>query len=166
MQSKWKPSIIVLSIHDLTRRSTPGTERHHSGKMLSIHDLTRRSTLLQRQSLYNPPLSIHDLTRRSTQVRLYLWVHTQPFNSRPHKEVDIDRRVIPDEASLSIHDLTRRSTANIYNNLHNLFYLFTNMTKTQTFSSFYFRTSYLSHLFSLYFGVRISRHFLSSLHPH
>ena len=57
----------VLSIHDLTRRST-GVRRHFGvGPFLSIHDLTRRSTLTGSSGLTFRKLSIHDLTRRSTR---------------------------------------------------------------------------------------------------
>ncbi len=122
---------------------------------LSIHDLTRRSTLQLLRIIALLELSIHDLTRRSTpcrydgKVRLQAFQFTtsqggrrhsdaachailEPFNSRPHKEVDdIARTQKPKRQTfnsrphkevdfyafrgaayknLSIHDLTRRST--------------------------------------------------------
>ena len=38
-----------------------------------------------------PYLSIHDLTRRSTVLRLFHGLTIHPFNSRPHKEVDLQQ---------------------------------------------------------------------------
>ena len=99
-----------LSIHDLTRRSTPipciigdsdcfqfttsqGGRPASAGIVivtlhLSIHDLTRRSTRLHAEIERDIYLSIHDLTRRSTLAfRKSLAIY-----------------------DLSIHDLTRRST--------------------------------------------------------
>ena len=37
-----------------------------------------------------------------------------PFNSRPHKEVDMYPVTIQDNDLLSIHDLTRRSTLDVF----------------------------------------------------
>ena len=102
---------LILSIHDLTRRSTGNCGASSATGYLSIHDLTRRSTFLSirfwamayffqfttsrggRQYRRNMAgiqdnLSIHDLTRRST------------FEQPSTKTVFY----------LSIHDLTRRST--------------------------------------------------------
>ncbi len=78
----------VLSIHDLTRRSTILTFLRYIDMILSIHDLTRRSTLDKEARFLFSNLSIHDLTRRSTATITV-------------KTVD---------GNLSIHDLTRRST--------------------------------------------------------
>ena len=39
-----------------------------------------------------------------------LWTRSLPFNSRPHKEVDLLRRFGLHTRELSTHDLTRRST--------------------------------------------------------
>ena len=55
-------------------------------------------------------LSIHDLTRRSTGLLSILFLFLQPFNSRPHKEVDLFTIRVHKRFTLSIHDLTRRST--------------------------------------------------------
>ena len=55
-------------------------------------------------------LSIHDLTRRSTSLGIALNGEIVPFNSRPHKEVDVPAGTGRKDRSLSIHDLTRRST--------------------------------------------------------
>ena len=55
-------------------------------------------------------LSIHDLTRRSTAGTEHYCDRRDPFNSRPHTEVD-DMRYWKDlQKKLSTHDLTRRST--------------------------------------------------------
>ena len=79
----------VLSIHDLTRRSTPPFQEKSQVKTLSIHDLTRRSTCLcEFRFRRDDILSIHDLTRRSTVSLHSTAARLSPFNSRPHKEVD------------------------------------------------------------------------------
>ena len=56
----------LLSIHDLTRRSTIVDNRFFQPAGLSIHDLTRRSTEYSLRRRRSCDLSIHDLTRRST----------------------------------------------------------------------------------------------------
>ena len=56
------------------------------------------------------PLSIHDLTRRSTGLHGDNLIRLNPFNSRPHKEVDTTYALEFPDGDLSIHDLTRRST--------------------------------------------------------
>ena len=56
---------------------------------LSTHDLTRRSTLCCKRGISSKCLSTHDLTRRSTCSVLSSFPQFRPFNSRPHKEVDI-----------------------------------------------------------------------------
>ena len=78
---------------------------------LSIHDLTRRSTS-KRWAGDRPsyPLSIHDLTRRSTTGFTPKNAAVLSFNSRPHKEVDVMATSPFSIQNLSIHDLTRRST--------------------------------------------------------
>ena len=59
-----------------------------NSSILSIHDLTRRSTQQINDTKEQLDLSIHDLTRRSTS-KSFLFAHCSfPFNSRPHKEVD------------------------------------------------------------------------------
>ena len=126
-------SYVNLSIHDLTRRSTPALCAIDFCHGLSIHDLTRRSTLCNFPILQNTNLSIHDLTRRSTIFSLQKVYRIASFNSRPHKEVDgvtfspiafpnafqfttsQGGRLASDVSlklslHLSIHDLTRRST--------------------------------------------------------
>ena len=55
---------------------------------LSIHDLTRRSTSMNISLISPMLLSIHDLTRRSTRETGEGKEEHEPFNSRPHKEVD------------------------------------------------------------------------------
>ena len=79
---------IVISTHDLTRRSTLSWKWYAELSNISTHDLTRRSTLLF--SIYTAivVISTHDLTRRSTFMNEFL-----------HYVVNI-----------STHDLTRRST--------------------------------------------------------
>ena len=61
---------IILSIHDLTRRSTGRTYHEQIRGKLSIHDLTRRSTMRIGGVARLMDLSIHDLTRRSTSITI------------------------------------------------------------------------------------------------
>ena len=79
--------ILVLSIHDLTRRSTEDGTAIHVQYILSIHDLTRRST---QQSAFPYFYGCFQFTtsqggRRTDLLRSRC---TESFNSRPHKEVD------------------------------------------------------------------------------
>ena len=101
--------IFLLSIHDLTRRSTSSGRTVILPESLSIHDLTRRSTLpVLKFSLAEAfQFTTSQGGRPSYQDRLS---HSQSFNSRPHKEVDVCAGTPPAEGYLSIHDLTRRST--------------------------------------------------------
>ena len=78
--------------------------------ILSIHDLTRRSTIIKPIVVLRFCLSIHDLTRRSTRqsissARSVLFQFTTSQGGR----LDSDRRAL-ESNRLSIHDLTRRST--------------------------------------------------------
>ena len=79
---------LIISTHDLTRRSTaiPSTERFK--RSISTHDLTRRSTQSIWRSKIFKIISTHDLTRRSTVT-----VNTVCIS-----------------IYISTHDLTRRST--------------------------------------------------------
>ena len=128
-----RTSKIELSIHDLTRRSTVWRKKLSYGRIfqfttsqggrlepglvitymvaLSIHDLTRRSTSGTDAEIHIYELSIHDLTRRSTNRSTDAITLSMPFNSRPHKEVDLCFCDVLALLGLSIHDLTRRSTS-------------------------------------------------------
>ena len=77
-----------LSIHDLTRRSTPETLT--SGCTLIFQFTTSQGGRPYLPSVSIQPLylSIHDLTRRSTSTIVSHLPQILPFNSRPHKEVD------------------------------------------------------------------------------
>ena len=77
--------------------------------VLSIHDLPRRSTNIKQifRQLFH--LSIHDLPRRSTPLT-GLGCRPSSFNSRPPEEVDYVARTFIYCETLSIHDLPRRST--------------------------------------------------------
>ena len=99
--------------------------------ILSIHDLPRRSTFFP-EGVFRPP-SFQFTTSRGGRLPSHQWLpNTLPFNSRPPEEVDADGEVIeesqipfnsrpPEEVDwlffrsyycmgLSIHDLPRRST--------------------------------------------------------
>ena len=80
--------LFVISIHDLTRRSTLNSLILLYVFIISIHDLTRRSTQINADHLADFNISIHDLTRRSTVFDRPLSRLRTHFNSRPHKEVD------------------------------------------------------------------------------
>ena len=55
-------------------------------------------------------ISTHDLTRRSTVTGRCLRLSASYFNSRPHKEVDLEKFETSERKVISTHDLTRRST--------------------------------------------------------
>ena len=82
------PSTVLLSTHDLTKRSTLQVAISVLVIHLSTHDLTKRSTVIRVHSGYWITLSTHDLTKRSTQLSTPALIHI----------------------GLSTHDLTKRST--------------------------------------------------------
>ena len=99
-----------LSIHDLTRRSTPLTSQKAYSNCLSIHDLTRRSTALSRCCLFRSPFQFTTshggrLIRKIIKTILTLFQFTTSHGGRP--EFDLYGVFV---FGLSIHDLTRRST--------------------------------------------------------
>ena len=57
---------------------------------LSTHILTRRMTLSGYAGNLDLDLSTHILTRRMTGAGAYWDLQTNPFNSHPHKEDDIN----------------------------------------------------------------------------
>ncbi len=72
LRNLYPVQMYLLSIHDLTRRSTDNPAILRPRAKLSIHDLTRRSTLHHPVNATVCCLSIHDLTRRSTtEIRIY-----------------------------------------------------------------------------------------------
>ena len=78
----------ILSIHDLTRRSTVHSFPRTTAGYLSIHDLTRRSTAL---CTFNVSIVFPFQFTTSQGGRRCIqedWKTVFPFNSRPHKEVD------------------------------------------------------------------------------
>ena len=123
----------ILSIHDLTRRSTSNFMLFllHVDQ-LSIHDLTRRSTVYilflsmitlsfnsrphKEVDTIEPPsfpgtASFNSRPHKEVdQLCIATSGRQEPFNSRPHKEVDLNRSCHTMSMELSIHDLTRRST--------------------------------------------------------
>ena len=105
-----------LSIHDLTRRSTPRTSSTVISPDLSIHDLTRRSTLF-RQGFFGFQGTFQFTTSRGGRLlasdnrsRFPIFQFTtsrggrllpslihclyRPFNSRPHEEVDMQKAAV------------------------------------------------------------------------
>ena len=78
--------------------------------IISTHDLTRRSTHFGYLTYITFPISTHDLTRRSTRCCLFQTSIYSHFNSRPHEEVDLKAEVDGVDIDISTHDLTRRST--------------------------------------------------------
>ena len=79
--------------------------------VLSIHDLTRRSTFPI--IFFDAPRDFQFTTSRGGRRTIRMGTRSRAtFNSRPHEEVDVS--VTADDISirdLSIHDLTRRSTS-------------------------------------------------------
>ena len=123
----------VLSIHDLTKRSTCFLCDRRCVTNLSIHDLTKRSTCWCRCWCRRTHLSIHDLTKRSTLPTLYAketrasFQFTTSRRGRPPVSTAAvtgvsfqfttsrrGRRLSRPSSAvsqyLSIHDLTKRST--------------------------------------------------------
>ena len=89
-----RPTAATIGAESRTFNSRPHKEVDRLGFVenlrgtLSIHDLTRRSTVIHSIAAVLKRLSIHDLTRRSTGVQEPNLSFLNPFNSRPHKEVD------------------------------------------------------------------------------
>ena len=106
-----KGSVIFLSTHDLTRRSTLRPPRRLVGScifQLTTSQGGRREG--DNKAWIRGSLSTHDLTRRSTTVFERISFMKRSFNSRPHKEVDLASAKVRVYSVLSTHDLTRRST--------------------------------------------------------
>ncbi len=110
VQTHLKGSLRILSIHDLTQRSTKGGIICHLKQILSIHDLTQRSTVCGgrgcggNESFNSRP---HAEVDPGAGADAACGVS---FNSRPHAEVDQATGRCSVDGSLSIHDLTQRST--------------------------------------------------------
>ena len=107
-------NVLVISTHDLARRST--TEFYDLGLGSSTFQLTTsRRGRLEKHTKTVPPtyfnsrphkevdqeiaseptlhhISTHDLTKRSTARAQFKSSCTHNFNSRPHEEVDVSRR--------------------------------------------------------------------------
>ena len=102
---------IVISTHDLTRRST--RYKMDFKLLVTTFQLTtsrggRPESLASK--IGKLKISTHDLTRRSTSFAGQ-WRRWQTnFNSRPHEEVDYWMMVKFFHTFISTHDLTRRST--------------------------------------------------------
>ena len=80
---------IILFQFTTSQGGRPSDTGAREALMLSIHDLTRRSTKKFFGTFFLRALSIHDLTRRSTATVNLIDRIMRAFNSRPHKEVDI-----------------------------------------------------------------------------
>ena len=87
LRNKFVKNHIIISTHDLTRRST--REYRHREKLLSFQLTTSQGG------------------RRFVSFFL---IRESYFNSRPHKEVDFNRCDWWIWLGISTHDLTRRST--------------------------------------------------------
>ncbi len=83
------PSVYRLSTHDLTQRSTYLCKLPNQRNSLSTHDLTQRSTMPHQ---WHPDKNIFQLTtsRRGRLDRIGSCYRSRSFNSRPHAEVDIN----------------------------------------------------------------------------
>ena len=79
--------------------------------LLSIHDLSRRSTIPLISVPHNHPIFQFTTSQGGRPFLSYQYpTNIQSFNSRPLKEVDIFNLVFLTIYCLSIHDLSRRST--------------------------------------------------------
>ena len=77
---------------------------------ISTHDLTRRSTYDDLQS-NKVLIDFNSRPHKEVDVDVQNWYCSRLyFNSRPHKEVDNDHKPILKLLRISTHDLTRRST--------------------------------------------------------
>ena len=56
--------------------------------LISTHDLTKRSTGMDYTARFKHNISTHDLTKRSTIIHFIIHLVNRHFNSRPHEEVD------------------------------------------------------------------------------
>ena len=101
---------IIISTHDLTKRSTRFNNFVYQCRDISTHDLTKRSTNITSSSQSLIGISTHDLTKRSTALRLvtataFTFQLTTSRRGRP---------IFPDWKNesfrISTHDLTKRST--------------------------------------------------------
>ena len=98
-----------LSIHDLTRRSTLPCNPFVRPRIFQFTTsqggrLVFRVILLDTKPFNSRPHKEVDLVRMCEKLQEH------SFNSRPHKEVDLSIGVGEEKDGLSIHDLTRRST--------------------------------------------------------
>ena len=101
---------LSLSTHDLTQRSTKYHNLPVINELFQLTTSRRGRPQPVNTMLYLTFLSTHDLTQRSTTSRGHIQPNSEPFNSRPHAEVD--KRICRhwNGILLSTHDLTQRST--------------------------------------------------------
>ena len=100
---------ILISTHDLTKRSTIRNNGRKHGITISTHDLTKRSTVA---SYGFEEKEVFQLTT-SRRGRRYDYDSDgtyKHFNSRPHEEVDLVQIFTSKLFLISTHDLTKRST--------------------------------------------------------
>ena len=100
---------MCLSTHDLTRRSTIS---ENSDMFRTIFQLTTSHGGRRRNQESGRKAGIFQLTTShgGRRIRSLLPDVPEPFNSRPHTEVDRKVIVVQNFHDLSTHDLTRRST--------------------------------------------------------
>ena len=103
------PYVVDLSIHDLTRRSTSSPRSWLSPLLFQFTTSQGGRPNISSRSAWNYVFQF--TTSQGGRHRdLAVFISPDPFNSRPHKEVDCTADATEYSRNLSIHDLTRRST--------------------------------------------------------
>ena len=85
-------SFIKISTHDLTRRSTNWSEGSNTVTVFQLTTSRGGRRIIGEDGLREQGISTHDLTRRSTRPRDPS-ATIEHFNSRPHEEVDHNRKL-------------------------------------------------------------------------
>ena len=83
---------VILSTHDLTKRSTILSEISSSLCIFQLTTSRRGRRYTPVPTLRAHVLSTHDLTKRSTYAQSFALLDNVPFNSRPHEEVDFPKK--------------------------------------------------------------------------
>ena len=101
---------IVISTHDLTKRSTIAAMVHY-GQILDFNSRPHEEVdHRQKQRDYRARVFQLTTSRRGRLLPWSWWPGQDYFNSRPHEEVDAERVLCTCSSRISTHDLTKRST--------------------------------------------------------
>ena len=100
---------MIVSTHDLTKRSTALHALSICDNGVSTHDLTKRSTGFLRRPAVDRLFQL-TTSRRGRLGQAFKQLFQIRFNSRPHEEVDGTASYRDKHGRVSTHDLTKRST--------------------------------------------------------